>query len=121
MLTTTNPAIRSLLVSSGTMTARPATAGRGHPAYRENKPGRPLTVDDVVLRTATTLGATVASAVVTAYLGWWGLVMPASLLALGLGLYLTFRPRASVALTLLYAVTQGVVIGATTRLLDGAE
>ncbi|WP_229402319.1 Bax inhibitor-1/YccA family protein [Micromonospora okii] len=120
MRTTTNPAIRSLLTSTGTAPAKRATPQRAHPAYRGGGTGRPLTVDDVVTRTSATLAATVASALATGYLGRGEIVLPAALLALGLGLYLTFRPRASIALTLLYAVTQGVVIGATTKLLDGA-
>ena len=119
MRTTTNPAIRSLLTSTGTTPPRQAASARRHPAYRDSGTGRPLMVDDVVTRTMATLGASVASAVVTAYLGLWALALPAAFLALGLGLYLTFRPRPSVTLALAYALAQGVVIGTTTRLIDG--
>jgi uncharacterized YccA/Bax inhibitor family protein len=117
--TTTNPPIRSLLSSTSTTSAKPGKPGKSaparHPAYRQIGRGRGLTTDDVVTKTAAVLASTVASTVVTLRIGAWLPVTVALPLALGLAVYLTFRPRDSAVLALLYAVAQGVVLGTMIR------
>ncbi|RKT55559.1 Bax inhibitor-1/YccA family protein [Saccharothrix australiensis] len=116
MRTTTNPPIRSLLTPAPTASAKPRKRPpTRHPAYRQIGRGRGLTTDDVVTKTAFVLGATVASAVVTLQVRTWVPVAVALPLALGLAVYLTFRPRDSAVLAVLYAVAQGVVLGTMTR------
>ncbi|QFZ18712.1 Bax inhibitor-1/YccA family protein [Saccharothrix syringae] len=116
MRTTTNPPIRSLLSSTPAASAKPGKAAPArHPAYRQIGRGRGMTTDDVVTKTAAVLASTVASTVVTLQVGSWVPVTVALPVALGLAVYLTFRPRDSAVLALLYAVAQGVVLGTTTR------
>ncbi|GAA1343067.1 Bax inhibitor-1/YccA family protein [Saccharothrix algeriensis] len=122
MRTTTNPAIRNLLVTSGTALPR---AGAAAPArtskYRPTGTNRPMTVDDVVAKSAVTLGTTVAAGVATVLFDLYAAVLPAAAAGLGLWLFLTFRLTASAGLTLAYATAQGVVTGGVTGLLDGAH
>lgn len=79
------------------------------PAY---SPPRPMTIDDVVLRTAATLG----TLVVAAGAAWWlnfpvGIAILALFVGLGLALFISFKHRPSPPLVLLYAVAEGVVLG----------
>jgi len=104
--TTRNPAIRNLLVSSGSLAVEttpvsPATS-------------RPITVDDIVVKSAICLSTIAATAFLTAYLGLALVAGPAFLAGLGIGLFLIFRPRPSAVLTLTYCVAQGIVLGALT-------
>ncbi|MBP2476353.1 putative YccA/Bax inhibitor family protein [Crossiella equi] len=122
MRTSSNPAFRNLPQQGGYATFNPAGPPGGYqqgygapqqPGYdsRPTTSERPITVDDVVLKTATSFGVTLIAGLVTAYFGLFVLALPALLVGLGVGLYLSFRPKGSAPLTLTYAAAQGVVLG----------
>ncbi|MFE3552791.1 Bax inhibitor-1/YccA family protein [Streptomyces kronopolitis] len=75
---------------------------------------RPMTMDDVVARTAMTLGTVIAGATV----GWLfltenlGFAIGAGLVAMVLGLVQSFKRKPSPALILSYAALEGLFLGA---------
>jgi uncharacterized YccA/Bax inhibitor family protein len=81
---------------------------------------RPITVDDVVMKTATTLGTVLVAGIITAVvvLGDLSLAAPLAivggLVGLVLGLVNSFKREPSPPLILLYAVAEGVFLGAIT-------
>ncbi|MDT0270443.1 Bax inhibitor-1/YccA family protein [Streptomyces sp. DSM 44915] len=84
-------------------------------------PTRPnvMTIDSVVSRTAITLGAVVAAAAVA-----WvadlplGLGIVFALVAMGLGLWQSFKREPSPPLILAYAVTEGLFLGAISNAIN---
>ncbi|MGW6200707.1 Bax inhibitor-1/YccA family protein [Kribbella sp. NPDC055110] len=76
---------------------------------------RPMTLDDVIVKTAITLGVVVAAAAVA----WWmipvSLVTPAflagALVGFALAMVLSFSRKINPALVMLYAVAEGVFLG----------
>jgi len=87
--------------------------------YREATVSRPVTIDDVVTKTGTTLAVLAASAVVSYFLvaSNVALAMPLFMIGalggLGLVLYATFaRKQDSPPLVLSYAALQGLFLGA---------
>ncbi|GLY01094.1 MULTISPECIES: Bax inhibitor-1/YccA family protein [Actinoplanes] len=104
--------------------------GYGQPAYGDPYPTatgypaappavRPMTIDDVVVKTVTLLGITGISAVVawnvipTALTGaaWMG----AALIGLVLGMVISFMRMANPALVVTYAVIEGVFVGMVSK------
>ncbi|MFZ4133059.1 Bax inhibitor-1/YccA family protein [Streptomyces koyangensis] len=86
-----------------------------------------MTMDDVVMRTATTLG----TLIVTAALAWWflpvdtanmgqsyGIAIGAGLVAMVLALVQSFKRKASPALILAYAALEGVFLGVVSNVVD---
>ncbi|GAB2471342.1 Bax inhibitor-1/YccA family membrane protein [Streptomyces incanus] len=101
-------------VQHGAPPQAPATAGR-------------MTIDDVVMRTGTTLGVLV----VFAALAWallpvddanlgrsYGIGIGAALIAMVLGLVQSFKRKASPALILTYAAFEGVFLGVISSVVD---
>ena len=98
---------------------QPAQQGGGYggPQQYQGAPAssRPMTLDDVIVKTALTLGVVV----IFAALAWWkvpdDLVGPAflagMLVAFGLGMVLSFMRKVSPALVMLYAAAEGVFLG----------
>lgn len=78
-----------------------------------------MTMNDVVARTGMTLGTVVAGAAVA-----WALNLPlgiaivAALVAMGLGFWQAFKPKASPALILTYAVFEGIFLGAMSNFIN---
>ncbi|MGW1378490.1 Bax inhibitor-1/YccA family membrane protein [Streptomyces sp. NPDC002446] len=115
MPTTSNPAIRNLLTLDGAVTpAGTKPSGGAAPAA----PDRPITLDDIVVKTLAVLAVLAASALVTVFLELGFLALPALLAGLGIGIFLAVRPRPSAALALLFAAVQGIVLGEATRFFD---
>jgi uncharacterized YccA/Bax inhibitor family protein len=118
MVMTSNPAFRNMVPTRrrGRLGRRGRADSYRMPFYRESpsETGRPVTVGDVVSRSALTLSVLTAAAVLTGLLGWEILALPGVVAGLAIGVYLGRRPRASSALTLSYAVAEGVVVGAAT-------
>jgi uncharacterized YccA/Bax inhibitor family protein len=91
------------------------------PAAGPAQTGR-MTIDDVVVRTAITLGLVVVGAA----LGWtvlphqYGLAVGAALVAFVLAMVQTFKRRPAPALILGYAVFEGVFLGVISRLYNDA-
>lgn len=118
--TTSNPAFRNLRMPPG------GYAGFGQPgaAAGYGAPGtgavaeRPMTVDDVVTKTATTFAVAVIAGVLTAYLGLYVLALPALLVGLGVSLFIIFKQKANAGLVLTYAVAEGILLGAITGILE---
>lgn len=100
----------------GTATAT-ATAPAGHDApptmpIEMTPSGARMTVNDVVVRTATMF----VPLLITAYFAWTlqvgiGVVLIAMLVALGLGLWGAFSSKVRPAVYLAYATVEGVVVG----------
>ncbi|MGW1893165.1 Bax inhibitor-1/YccA family protein [Streptomyces sp. NPDC002004] len=98
----------------------------GAPPQAPVSTGR-MTMDDVVMRTATTLGVLV----LTAALAWallpvdvanigrsYGIAIGAGLVAMVLGLVQSFKRKASPALILSYAGLEGVFLGVVSSIVD---
>lgn len=98
----------------------------GAPPQAPVSTGR-MTMDDVVMRTATTLGVLV----VTAALAWallpvddaninrsYGIAIGAGLVAMVLGLVQSFKRKASPALIVTYAALEGVFLGVISSVVD---
>jgi uncharacterized YccA/Bax inhibitor family protein len=103
-------------------------SGAGYP---QTSPGldryeaaeRPMTVDDVVIKTGITFGVGLAVGVVTALLTSANLqfallALPAMLIGFGLALYIIFKNSSNPALVLAYTVAEGIVLGAITAGLE---
>ncbi len=79
------------------------------PAYT---PPRRMTIDDVVVRTAITLGVLVAVAAASWWLGLGiGWAFGGLVVGLGLALFIIFKRSTNPALVLAYAAAEGVVLG----------
>jgi uncharacterized YccA/Bax inhibitor family protein len=93
----------------------------GRPAAGPAQTGR-MTIDDVVMRTAMTLGVVILGAV----LAWfalpnnWGLAAGAAVIAFVLVMVQSFRRTVSPALVLGYAIFEGVFLGVISRMYNEA-
>jgi uncharacterized YccA/Bax inhibitor family protein len=123
--TSSNPAFRNLPGGQGGYAGFGAQggavggpAGLGEPAARGAGPveagQRPLTVDDVVTKTAITAGAALVAGVLTALSGLYVLVLPAFIVGLVLALVVIFKQSSNPALILSYSVAEGIALGGIT-------
>jgi uncharacterized YccA/Bax inhibitor family protein len=131
---TSNPVFRSLpkqqggyaTFGSGAAGAATAQVHQGYQPYIEQQRGvsRPLTIDDVVTKTAITLGVLSVAAIISYFMvsANLGLAMPLALVG-GLGglvlvLIATFgRKQDNPAIVLSYAALEGLFLGAVSFLL----
>jgi uncharacterized YccA/Bax inhibitor family protein len=79
---------------------------------------RPMTIDDVVVKTAITLAMAVATGVLTVLFHAWALAIPALIVGLVVSLVIIFKRKPSAPLVLTYAAAEGVLLGAITGLFD---
>lgn len=86
------------------------------PAYAP--PARFMTLDDVVMKTAMTLGVLVATGAVAWALNLYALAIPAVLVGFVLALVISFRQSTNPALILTYAAVEGVFLGAISRVFN---
>ncbi|MTD12831.1 hypothetical protein GIS00_02585 [Nakamurella sp. YIM 132087] len=78
-----------------------------------------LTLDDVVAKTATTLGVGIVAAVLTMYFSsTWVLAIPALIVGLVLSLVIIFKQSTNPALILSYAAVEGILLGAITGVFE---
>jgi len=103
--------------------------GYGMPAAPADSGDRPMTVDDVVIKTGLSLAAALVTGVITAI---WaqgqaaadalgplvGVMVVAMLIGLGLSLVMIFRQKPSGPMTLIYSAAEGVFLGAITGLFE---
>lgn len=82
---------------------------------------RPLTVDDVVTKTAITFGVALVAGVLTAISGLYILALPAFIVGLVVSLIIIFKQSTNPALVLIYSVAEGIVLGAITERLQEAS
>lgn len=115
-----NPAFRNLRQGPGTPLQDAPSAAYLQDMYAQPSVGAParerfLTLDDVVTKTATVLGVGVLAAVATiAFSSTWVLAIPAAIVGLVLSLFIIFKQSSNPALILVYAVAEGVLLGAVT-------
>jgi uncharacterized YccA/Bax inhibitor family protein len=136
---TSNPAFRNLPRGSGNYVGfnpqagtpgygnygqQPAYGGPGGPggygvAYQTSGAvGRPMTIDDVVTKTAMTLGLALITGVITVLTHVYWLALPAAIVGLVLAMIVIFKRTPNPALVLSYAGVEGIVLGAITGLFD---
>ena len=130
---TSNPAFRHLPVGQPGSQAtfdRQAGAGGAAAGYADmaatgvdygpaTKAERPLTIDDVVIKSAVTFGVALIAGVGTALLpAAYGLALPALIVGLVLSLIIIFKGSTNPALILSYALVEGMFLGAITGALE---
>ncbi len=127
MRTTSNPAFRKLPRGGGYgnyagFNPQAQAAGQysaGYDPYQQaGVAQRPMTVDDVVIRTAMTLGLAIITGALTVLFHAWALALPAFVIGLVVSLVIIFKRTPNAALVLVYAAAEGVVLGAITGLFD---
>ncbi|GAB2992186.1 Bax inhibitor-1/YccA family protein [Amycolatopsis acidiphila] len=139
MRSTSNPAFRHLPTGNagygqygpnvGFNQPQGGVPGYGLPQAPAGAGDRPMTVDDVVIKTGLSLGTALVTGVLAAI---WaqgqadvralgpvlGVMVVAMLIGLGLSLVMIFRQRPSGPMTLLYSAAEGVFLGAITGLFE---
>jgi Predicted membrane protein len=131
--TSSNPAFRNLPSGQGGGYAtfdRQGGALGGAAAYADTQAAqvgygragtgeRPLTMDDVVTKTAITAGVALAAGVLTAISGLYALVLPAFVIGFVLSLVLIFKPQwCNPPMVLAYSAAMGVALGGITGALE---
>jgi len=86
------------------------------PAYAP--PARFMTLDDVVMKTAITLGVVVATGALAWVFNLGGLAIVGALVGFVLALVISFRQSTSPALILSYAAAEGLFLGAISRVFN---
>jgi uncharacterized YccA/Bax inhibitor family protein len=79
-----------------------------------------MTVEDVTVRTAILLATLMATGAATWYLDLEALAFPAAILALVLGLVISFKQVTNPVAILAYAALEGVFLGGISKLFDAA-
>ncbi len=118
MRSTSNPAFRNLPVGGGGyagFNSAPERYGGAPPTT-----SRPMTVDDVVTKTAITLAVLVATGAATYFSGLWQLALPAALIGFVLAMVIIFKKVISPPLILTYAAVEGVFLGGISGVIGSA-
>ncbi|MBB4968510.1 Bax inhibitor-1/YccA family protein [Saccharothrix violaceirubra] len=128
MRTTSNPAFRNLPTGGqqagyGQQYGAPQFGGyQGAPPVQGE---RPITIDDVVTKTATTLAVTMVTGFISAYLvltgaaQWYALAAPGCIVGLIISLVIIFKRTPSAPLVLAYAAFEGLFLGGVTGFFEG--
>jgi len=131
--TSSNPAFRNLPGQGGYagFDDRVGGAAGGAAAYRQtSQPAgfdrstttdRPLTIDDVVAKTAITAGVALVAGVLTALSGAYWLALPGFLVGLVVSLIIIFKQSSNPALVITYAVAEGLALGGITGYLESSS
>jgi uncharacterized YccA/Bax inhibitor family protein len=126
--TSSNPAFRNLPGGQGGGYAGfgDRYAGAGYPqapAGYDRGPAaeRPLTVDDVVTKTAITFGVALVAGVLTALSGMYALALVGFVVGLVLSLIIIFKQSTNKFLVLGYSLAEGVALGGITGALESAS
>lgn len=135
MRSSSNPAFRNLPVgqggpagfsnqggmmsgAAGYADMQASQAGYGRAAAGE----RPITIDDVVQKTAITAGSALVAGILTALAGpsWAWIALPAFIVGFIVSLVLIFKPNlAKAPLVMTYSICMGVALGAITGIFEG--
>ena len=128
-----NPAFRNLPSGQGGYATfdRQSGALGGNAAYADSAAGdidytkragtgeRPITIDDVVTKTAITGGVALVAGVLTALSGLGPvLVLPAFIVGLVVSLIVIFKQSSNPGLVLTYSAAMGIALGAITQVFD---
>lgn len=120
MRTTSNPAFKNLPTSGGYSNfnyGQSQGGGIGAPFGQAQaapqQTSRPMTIDDVVTKTAITLALAVATGTVTYLVGpaAVGLALPAAIVGLVIALVIVFKKKVSPGLVIAYSAVEGVFLG----------
>jgi len=120
--TTSNPAFKNL-PQGGYANFDYGRGGFGAPGQAPAAPpqtARPMTIDDVVTKTAITLALTVLTGAATYVTGAAALALPAALIGLVLSLVIIFTKKVRPALVIAYAAVEGVFLGGISYVIGGA-
>ena len=79
---------------------------------------RPLTIDDVVTKTAITAGVALVAGILTAVSGLYQLTLPAFLVGFVVSLIVIFKQSSNPALVLTYSAAMGIALGGMTGVLE---
>ena len=131
MRSSSNPAFRNLPTQGGGYATfdRQGGAMGGAAAYSDAQAAevgygragvgeRPLTMDDVVTKTAITGAVALATGVLTALSGQYWLVLPAFIVGLVVSLIVIFKQSSNPGLVLAYSAAMGVALGGITGVLE---
>lgn len=131
MRSTSNPAFRNLPSAGGgyagfqpQQQGYPSEPGYGYPPAPPTTGDRPMTVDDVVTKTAMTLGLALLTGVITAVAVLTETINPyppmiiGMLVGLVLALVVIFKKTVNPALILAYSAAEGVFLGAITGVFE---
>jgi uncharacterized YccA/Bax inhibitor family protein len=130
--TSSNPAFRNLPAGrgggyatfdrSGGMTGGAAAYADGaasHVGYGRAAAGeRPITVDDVVTKTAIAAGSAIVAGGLTAWSGLYGLALPAFIVGLVVSLIIIFKQSTNPALVMTYSIAEGIALGGIAGLIN---
>ncbi|MCW2718440.1 MAG: hypothetical protein QOG20_2905 [Pseudonocardiales bacterium] len=95
--------------------ARASQVGYGRAEVGE----RPITVDDIVMKTALSAGTALVTGILTAVTGAYVLALPAFIVGFIVSLVLIFKPNlAKAPLVLVYSAAMGIALGAITGLFN---
>jgi uncharacterized YccA/Bax inhibitor family protein len=130
--TSSNPAFRNLPTGQGggyatfdrqggmmggaAAYADQAASGVGY--GRAGTAERPITVDDVVAKTAITAGAAIVAGGLTAWSGLYGLALPAFIVGLVISLIIIFKQSTNPALVMTYSIAEGIALGGIAGLIN---
>jgi uncharacterized YccA/Bax inhibitor family protein len=127
--TSSNPAFRNLPGGQGgyaTFDRGSGMAG-GTAAHADSAPvgygraeagQRPITVDDVVSKTAITAGAAIVAGGLTAWSGLYALALPGFIVGFVVALIIIFKQSSNPALVLTYSIAEGVALGGIAGLIN---
>jgi uncharacterized YccA/Bax inhibitor family protein len=87
--------------------AAASRVGYGHVGAGE----RPLTVDDVVTKTAITAGVAIVAGTLTALSGAYALALPAFIVGFVISLIIIFKQSTNPGLVLTYSLAEGIALG----------
>lgn len=115
MRATSNPAFRNLPRNGYGNYAGVNPQAQAGP-YPGQAADRPMTIDDVVTKSAITIGLAIVTGALTVLFQAWALAVPALIVGLVVSLIIIFRRTPNPALVLTYAAAEGVLLGAITGL-----
>lgn len=131
MRTSSNPAFRNLPTGQGGYATfdRQGGAMGGAAAYTDAQAAqveygragvgeRPLTMDDVVTKTAVTGAVALVAGVLTAMSGMFWLVLPAFIVGFVISLIVIFKQSTNPGLVLAYSLAMGVALGGITGVFE---
>ena len=129
MRTSSNPAFRNLPAGQGgyaTFDRGSGMAG-GTAAHADSVPvgygraeagQRPITVDDVVSKTAITAGAAIVAGALTAWSGLYGLALPGFIVGFVVALIIIFKQSSNPFLVMTYSIAEGIALGGIAGLIN---
>jgi uncharacterized YccA/Bax inhibitor family protein len=130
--TTSNPAFRNLPGGqnggyatfdrqAGMMGGTAAYTDRAGVGYgRADAAARPITVDDIVTKTAITAGAAIVAGGLTVWSGLYGLALPAFIVGFVVSLIIIFKQSSNPALVMTYSIAEGIALGGISGLINQA-